>query len=118
MPRVFRGALLGAVFVVAFACQQQAKPESKPTSRVSEAATAPSDLQNQLVDARKLAAAFEAYATDHNQYPVASSMTELQPLLVPTYMAAFPQTPFQIASSQSGYTISAMNGYKLLSGSK
>ncbi len=109
-----------AIFLclVSLGCSQEkiAPRTSTPQASVSEAATPPTDLQEQLVDARRLAAAIEAYAMDHNKYPVASSMTDLQSSLIPTYMNAFPQTPFRIRSTESGYVISAINGYQLLSG--
>lgn len=43
-----------------------------------------------MSDIRWLATAVEAYATDHNQYPKAATVEELQPLLTPTYSKSLP----------------------------
>jgi hypothetical protein len=112
--------LLCAILAAVVACDAKTTAPKTDTAATSsaEAATPPADLQAQLVDARKLAAAIESYAVDHNQYPTANSMAELQSQLVPQYTQGFPPTPFSVSSSPNGYTISAMNGYKLLSGSK
>lgn len=45
-----------------------------------------------MADIRTVATAVEAYATDHNQYPKASSIEELRPLLEPKYVATLPST--------------------------
>lgn len=39
-----------------------------------------------MADIRTLATALEAYATDHNQYPNATDVESLRPLLTPTYL--------------------------------
>ena len=53
----------------------------------------PSDAERArwtMSDFRSIATAASAYKTDHNAYPVASSMEELQKLVQPTYIKSLP----------------------------
>src|SRR5215212_4769412 len=43
-----------------------------------------------MADVRSLATAVEAYATDHNHYPNATSVEGLGPMLTPTYIRVLP----------------------------
>jgi len=43
-----------------------------------------------MADLRSVATAVEAYATDKNEYPKATSIEELRPLLAPTYIRDVP----------------------------
>src|SRR5258708_33961835 len=43
-----------------------------------------------MADMRSLATAVEAYATDKNAYPKVTTVEELRPLLVPTYIKSIP----------------------------
>jgi hypothetical protein len=68
-----------------------------------------------IADARPVAAALEAYATDMNVYPKADSGAELASALVPRYIANIPAS-LQIRSNTSGYEIRSSDGQLLLSG--
>ncbi|HJQ40103.1 MAG TPA: type II secretion system protein GspG [Thermoanaerobaculia bacterium] len=48
--------------------------------------------QRTMADLRTIATAVEAYATDHNQYPNATSIDALGPFLTPTYLRELPRT--------------------------
>ncbi len=53
-------------------------------------ATERSKQKRTMADLRSVATAVEAYATDHNQYPNATDLESLRPLLTPTYMKQMP----------------------------
>ena len=53
-------------------------------------ATQRSKQKRTIADIRSVATAAEAYATDRNEYPKASSVAELAPALVPTYIRVLP----------------------------
>ena len=61
-------------------------------------------------DIRSIATALEAYATDHKQYPEASGVEAIAPLVQGIYIIAFPAhdawgTPYRIESTAKGYRI-------------
>src|ERR1051325_10004843 len=53
-------------------------------------ATQRSKQKRTMADVRSISTAVEAYATDKNQYPNATSMETLRPLLAPTYIRDVP----------------------------
>lgn len=63
-----------------------------------------------MADMRSLAAAIESYAVDNDRYPRASSIAEVESLLVPDHRLAIPRIdgwgePFEVSSSPTGYEI-------------
>jgi type II secretory pathway pseudopilin PulG len=61
-------------------------------------------------DIRSIATALEAYATDHNQYPEASGVEAIAPLVQGVYIMSFPANdawgnPYRIESTAKGYRI-------------
>ena len=63
-----------------------------------------------MADARSIAVAMEAYAGEHDGYPVADSTEALGAQLAPKYLPRMPMVdgwthPFQVASSGSSYTL-------------
>ena len=63
-----------------------------------------------MADTKSIATAVEAFAVDHDAYPVADSVDELAQQLSPTYLANVPRLdgwshPFQVSSRADGYLI-------------
>lgn len=68
-----------------------------------------------LRDMRAVGAALDAWASDHRAYPVAESLTVVEGLLVPGYLAALPARdrwgrPFRLSSAQTGFAICSAVG--------
>ena len=49
------------------------------------------ELNRTIADMRSIAAAVEAYASDHRRFPTAATIIELEPLLQPKYIKGFPR---------------------------
>ena len=65
-----------------------------------------------MADFRSIATAAEAYKTDYNAYPKASSIEELQKLVQPVYIKSLPLhdawgTPYRYASDGKTMTIAS-----------
>lgn len=64
-------------------------------------------IRRTAAEMRSIATAAEAYATDHNRYPAARDLTELNQFLTPTYLRRLPETdawgtPFLYLSTSDG----------------
>ena len=70
-----------------------------------------------MADMRSLATALEAYASDKDAYPQVSSVSELEPILAPTYIAKVPaidgwETPFRYEGSAQSYALGSAGADK------
>ena len=68
-----------------------------------------------LADMESIAVSIKSYAIDHNRYPDAESLQDLEVELVPTYVPELPQTDgwgreFVIQSDAAGYMIQSAGG--------
>ena len=66
-----------------------------------------------MADLRSIGTAVESYAVDNNVYPVATSNTQLSPLISPIYIKVMPDAdgwsnPFQVTAATTAYTIWSM----------
>jgi|ERR1043165_566598 hypothetical protein len=83
----------------------------------SAQASATAFNEGTVQDAKSVAAALEAYATDMNVYPAANSTAELASALVPRYIKQIPPG-LQIKSSSAGYQITSASGQPLLNSNR
>ncbi|MEO1368244.1 MAG: type II secretion system protein GspG [Acidobacteriota bacterium] len=65
-------------------------------------------------DMHTLAAALERYAADHHGYPVAASVDDLQPVVVPRYLKSLPSVDgwghplvYEVRDRGTGYSLSS-----------
>lgn len=63
-----------------------------------------------MMDVRTIATAIEAYATDHNTYPVAKAIDDVSPVVMPIYIRTMPEkdswgTSFRYWSDGAKYRI-------------
>ncbi|HUF16828.1 MAG TPA: type II secretion system protein GspG [Thermoanaerobaculia bacterium] len=87
-------------------------------------ATQRSKQKRTMADMRSIATAIEAYAVDSNIYPSAETVSELEPILTPTYIRELPQVdgwgePYRYECwTSSGDSSDPCDSYSLASGGR
>lgn len=102
---------------VSDAAQAYDNPLAQRLERNLQVAKRRGAVRRVMADLRSIGTAIESYSVDHDEYPVARSISELAGFLEPAYLKVVPRTDasahdFVVRSQRDMYSLCAANGEK------